>query len=141
MNIRLRLYHRRKPRARRRRPEQKIQMDVVKWCRNNLAPCVIFWATNNNSASRSAGARNKAMGVLPGVPDLIFSYKETIYFLELKSLAGKKSPAQDKFLKAMNERGHVIAVAIGYNPAIAIIQSWSFPYAKKERVDWEARGL
>lgn len=130
-----------KVKSKMKRPEQKIQMGVIKWCRKNLSPCVIYWATNNNSASRSAGGRNKAMGVLPGVPDLIFSYEDKIYFLELKSIGGKLTKAQKQFLATMKERGHATAVAIGCYSAISIIKSWGFPYAKKEPVDWQARGL
>lgn len=123
-----------------KRPEQILQCKVATWCRNNLAPDVIFWATNNNASHARSGERNKAMGVLAGVPDLMFSYRDKMYFLELKHNT-KVSIEQANFLDKMALRGHYTAVAWGYDDAIRIVKEWELPLLKKEKPDEAAFGF
>lgn len=71
--------------------------------------------------------KNKAMGVRPGVPDMIVVYPGTVLFLELKrAKGGVLSPTQAKWLDALSgagkDGGRIVAkLARGWDEAKAAI--------------------
>lgn len=59
----------------------------------------------NNSFNRIEGARNKSLGVIPGVSDTEFVDFGTVWFLEFKLPGGVQSTEQKEFQMMVEERG------------------------------------
>ena len=57
----------------------------------------------------------KPMGVLPGVADFCFIKKDSIAFLEIKTLKGKLSENQKDFIEKVQSLGHEAVVGYGWN--------------------------
>ena len=87
--------------------ELQIHIALVHRLRLQCRPGVKFWHTaNGEKRSPRDAAKLRAMGVLAGVPDLIFVWSEAggnfgpfpkILFLEIKKVGGRLSPAQSEF--------------------------------------------
>lgn len=112
------------------RPEQKIQMDVVKWCYANIHPSVDWWGNNSNAHSAAAGYRNKRMGVKRGIPDMIFCWGKEWLFVEIKADTGL-SPEQKCFFKRMQERGYYGAVVNSVEDMAALVMQYKIPKVTK----------
>jgi len=85
--------------------ESRIQQEIFQWYWNDycLPKCepreVIFHVPNEGQH------RLVNIGVLAGVSDLIFSFRGTMYFCEVKDATGKQSPSQVKFERHINQAG------------------------------------
>ena len=93
------------------RAEDALQKQVVKELRaRNLH--AIWWATlNEGKRNHQQNAWRKAMGALPGVPDLIFiGPRGLAYFIELKSAKGRLSASQREFAERIGAIGLRYAV-------------------------------
>ena len=76
-------------------PEQALQVEIVQWMKRTLPPEVVFFhVPNGGGRTKGQGAIMKAMGVIPGVPDLIVSWPGCVAAIELKAGAGRASEAQ-----------------------------------------------
>lgn len=53
---------------------------------------------------------HKEMGYTKGQPDLIFVFKNRVYFAEMKTATGKQSPEQKEFQKQLEAAGQVYLV-------------------------------
>lgn len=80
---------------------------------------------NERKTTHGAGARRKAKGVCPGVPDLVF-FDRTLRVLELKTMRGSTSDAQRAFLEYAGERGYETALARGLDAALAQCRAWGY---------------
>ena len=103
--------------------ENQIQTALVE--RFNLMgrkDAVMFHCPNGGwRFKRSAGVL-KAMGVLPGVSDLIFFWPErNALFLELKAAKRVMTPAQEKFAWQMKKCGFAVEWADNLDEALAIL--------------------
>jgi hypothetical protein len=108
--------------------ELELQISLVEWCRWRLRPDVIFWHTPNGEArDKRTAAKLKAMGVLPGVADLQFMWREAsdghlrALFLELKRKGGKQTETQDDFERAVSSTGAHYRCVDSIDEAMAII--------------------
>ena len=66
----------------------------------------IFFHVRNEMGTRdqnNLAVKRWAMGVVPGIPDLIILSKNQIFFLELKSKVGKLNKAQQNFRREASE--------------------------------------
>ncbi len=86
----------------------------------------IFWfhPANGGRRSWSEGKSFKAMGVVPGVPDLIILKGGEVFGLEIKSTTGRVQPSQRLCHAAMQEAGAQTAIAKGLDEALIILESW-----------------
>ncbi len=66
----------------------------------------MLFHVDNNSWNATIGARKKALGVRPGVSDLILIGHKRVYFLECKTDSGAQSNHQISFEEKVTERGH-----------------------------------
>ena len=67
----------------------------------------------------------KGLGARAGVPDVIAIKDGHAYALELKSLAGRLSPAQRDVLAALRAAGATVSVAYGLDAALAQLEAWA----------------
>lgn len=106
--------------------EDRLQMSLVDYLRWAGRKDVLFWHTPNGGArSKATAGKLKGMGVLPGVPDLIFLFPDaTIACLELKIPGGTVSPAQTAFIEHCERIGVMAAVAYGFDQAVEVLTAW-----------------
>ena len=78
--------------------EDQLQAKIFQWTWNNYPQTrrLFFHIPNGGARNKIEAIKFKAIGVLPGVPDMLLIWKNTPYFFELKSLTGKVSNDQKK---------------------------------------------
>ncbi len=85
---------------------------------------VYFHAANGERREARDAAKLKAMGVTPGIPDLVLIANGKTYGLELKTSKGRISPEQKSMLSQFEAAGAYTAVAFGLDSAISILTAW-----------------
>ena len=100
--------------------EHYEQALVIQFMRRNYPEVLIFAIPNGGQRNAATGARLKAEGVVPGVPDLFIPAWGL--FIEMKTLTGKVSLEQKAMLSYLQSVGYSAIVAKGANAAIAEIQ-------------------
>ena len=79
----------------RRHPEQDLQRAVAEFLDLALPRPDAWWTTiPAGGGGKVRGAFLKAAGLKAGVPDILIIWRGRAYWIELKSWAGKPSPAQ-----------------------------------------------
>lgn len=107
----------------RKNEEDELTKRVADYCELLMAQGKVtaFSHIPNSTFTRSWSVkkRNSAMGVRPGVPDMLIVFKTGILFLELKRLkGGVVSPFQKEWIAALSATGKVTAtVASGWDEA------------------------
>ena len=111
--------------------ELQLQISLIKHCRWRLRDDVLFLhVPNGEPRDKRTGAKLKAMGVLPGVADLLFIWNVDILgtrvlFLELKRKSGRSTPAQCEFATRANRAGAFYRTAYSIDDALAVLDSFS----------------
>jgi hypothetical protein len=115
--------------------EHQIQIAIMEHFRWRKHRYVIgFHVPNGEIRDKSVAAKLKAMGVLPGVHDLVFLWGEgnpvagTItprgLFLEVKAAGGKRSAAQLDFAVAVKAMGYFCEVCDNVDDGVRILLSY-----------------
>lgn len=118
-----------------RRDEDNIQKALVTRLRLQCPSEIIWFHCANAPKSKIDGGRLKDMGMLAGVPDLMFIIPQpeshpAVCFLELKrpsiagSRSGKPSPGQLLFAERANAIGVEVATAYTIDQAVSILEAW-----------------
>src|SRR4051812_27732994 len=98
------------------RPEEALHRAVVDLLRiyENRGLLAFCHVGNGEWRHKATGGRLKAMGVRPGVPDLlVWADGGRCFGIELKASAGKLSPAQTFWLATVTALGHRVYVVRG----------------------------
>lgn len=97
--------------------EYEEQKTYVKWLRDRKIKCQV---ANNNSDSIYSAARNKALGMSKGFPDLqVFLGMGKILFIEMKRIKGSHTyPEQIKWNEWLNNNGYKAYICYGADDAI-----------------------
>lgn len=79
--------------------EDKLQQLCYLWFHNTYSQYrgLLFHPANGGSRNSREGAKFKSMGVVPGVADLLFIFKDTIWAIELKTETGTQSDKQKEW--------------------------------------------
>ncbi len=106
--------------------ELHLHVAVVALLRKLAKPGWPWWHTpNGEQRSAGAGAKLKAMGVKPGVPDLVLiSPDGRFHALELKAPGGRLSEPQQDFQQWAAARGISHSVAENMDQVIAVLNFW-----------------
>jgi len=107
-------------------PEAIAQIQVVEWIKNCTDLPVIHIA-GERKCSPQYGALLKRMGSRSGCADLFIPRANGKYhgsFFELKTLKGKPTANQIKFLDEMNSEGYFSMVVYGADEAIETIKTF-----------------
>lgn len=112
-----------KPRA---DPEEQLQRAIVAHLLLRAHPDVLWWhCPNGGKRSKAAAGRLKAMGTKPGIPDLNFILLDgSPAFMELKSDAGRLSPAQKAFEDKCAKLGVAHVVISDIDTALRVLEAW-----------------
>lgn len=112
-------------------PEQTMQIALVRDLRAVLAPGVFLTHIPSGFiAGRSGplrGAFLKAMGLIPGCPDLMILHGGAAWFLELKSAKGKLSTAQAECHIALRRAGCHVETIRNLDEALECLSIWNIP--------------
>jgi len=104
--------------------EEQEQALLVQWLE---LKGLVFSAIPNSTYTTSwkVKARNKAMGVRPGVPDMMIIVGSRLVFIELKRIeGGSLSGYQKKWINYLHECDRVIVgVCYGFDEAKQFIQN------------------
>jgi hypothetical protein len=116
---------------RRGTPEADLQRAVVVALRFALPKgAIIHHCVNEVTEARPRGAKRQAilvgMGVHAGFADLIVLYEGRVLFLELKSLKGRLSPAQEAFRDVMLAQGFGWALVRSIDDALGALADHGF---------------
>lgn len=87
--------------------EDKIQANIVKAVRLCHPKSLIFSVPNGGYRHQTTASILKYTGLMPGVSDLIWLYKNKIIFVEVKTDKGKQSEHQKAFQDKI--------IAMGFN--------------------------
>lgn len=112
--------------TRRGTPEADLQRTVVQALRFALPKgAIIHHCANEVTEPGPRGAKHQAilvgMGVHSGFADLIILCEGSVLFLELKSLKGKLSPAQEAFRDAILAQGFGWALVRSLDDALGAL--------------------
>lgn len=116
---------------RRGTPEADLQRAVVTALRFALPKgTIIHHCANEVTEAGPRGAKRQAilvgMGVHPGFADLIILCEGKVLFLELKSLKGRLSPAQEAFRAAVLAQGFGWALVRSLDDALGALADHGF---------------
>jgi hypothetical protein len=106
--------------------EHAIQIVVVQHLRTRAEPgWYWFHPANGEHRDKRTAAKLKAMGVMPGVPDLVFFAPDgTFRCLELKRRGRAPSPDQKAFLANAATNGWLCAWTSDLDEALRILEGW-----------------
>lgn len=107
-------------------PEQIEQIKVCEYVRQ-CTDLPFIHIANERRTSPQQGALLKRMGVVSGVADIFIpraARRRNGLFIELKTLKGKPSPAQIKFLDDMNAENYFALICYGAEEAIETIKTF-----------------
>lgn len=116
---------------RRGTPEADLQRAVVQTLRFALPKtAIIHHSANEVTEPGPRGAKRQAIlvgiGVHPGFADLLVLVEGRVLFLELKSLKGRLSPAQEAFRDAVLTQGHGWALIRSLDDALGALADHGF---------------
>ena len=116
---------------RRGTPEADLQRAVVTALRFALPKdAIIHHCANEVAEAGPRGAKRQAilvgMGVQPGFADLVVLYAGRVLFLELKSLKGRLSPAQEAFRDTVLAQGFGWALVRSLDDALGALADHGF---------------
>jgi hypothetical protein len=82
---------------------------------------LLFHPANGGKRDAMEAAKFKAMGVLPGVCDLLLIHDGKLHGIELKTQKGKLSPAQKELHLIWEKAGVTVFTCYGLDEAIKVI--------------------
>jgi hypothetical protein len=91
--------------------EAKIQADCFLWFNNSFPHLrgLLYHVPNGEKRDPVTANKLKAMGVVAGIPDIVFHYRARTYFFEFKKPeTGKASKAQKKVHEALDKQRFIV---------------------------------
>jgi hypothetical protein len=91
--------------------ESYLQSSCVIWLWNTRPETRNLLCYNlNNSRNKIDGAKNKALGLIPGRADLEFLWNGKAHFIEIKTETGTQQPNQKDWEKTIKQAGFTYTV-------------------------------
>ena len=119
-------------RRRRAKPEEKFHRAVAVLLRAILGPEVVwFHVPNGEKRDAITGARLKAMGALPGVPDLYLAWEGHTLWIELKAPKGTVSESQRTFAHRAIAIGQDVHVCRSVDEVLNVLDVMGVPMRAK----------
>jgi hypothetical protein len=117
----------------RNRPEQVLHGTIIAHLEARAAPGIFYFhCPNGGWRSPHEAAILKALGVVSGVPDLIFLRDGQFFSLELKAPGRKPTTNQKAVHTAIEAAGGVVAVADNLDTAIRQLECWGLLKGKTQ---------
>lgn len=95
-----------------KKTEQRIQADSYQWFNNSFPSLrgLLYHVPNGELRDPITASKLKAMGVVAGIPDIVFHYRTKTYFFEFKKPGGTISDDQKKIHKQLDLHRFVVYV-------------------------------
>ncbi len=92
--------------------EGRIQAEAYEWFNNTFTHLrgLLYHVPNGELRDKITAAKLKAMGVVPGIPDIVFHYRQRTYFFEFKKPGETISKDQKKIHKQLDLQRFVVWV-------------------------------
>lgn len=120
-------------RLKRADPEQRMQIMIADTLRRVLPPTVFFTAFPAGGGGAVRGAYLQAMGLAPGVPDLLFFHQGRAYGIELKA-GSRLTAAQAATHALLGHAGVPTRVCHALSDVLAALVDWKIPMRIKPEV-------
>jgi len=111
--------------------EEQIQVDLFNWARyyetQHPELALMFHPPNGGKRSARTGAKLKAMGTKPGVPDVVLPVPRQGYgalFIELKTPQGRMSESQKGWYQALTLANNKVVVCRSWAEAADVILAY-----------------
>ena len=119
----------------RNQAEYELHKNVVEWLRWQKPDCVWFHPYNGAYMSKATAGKGKALGVLPGVADLVFVLTlGRVGFIELKAEGGTLTDAQKEFAANVRHLDNPrYAVAYSIDEVREILTRWNVRFSHTSR--------
>lgn len=106
--------------------EETLHKAIVQHLRIRAKPGVLWYhVPNGEQRSIRTAVRLKSMGVLPGVPDLVFLLPDgSSAFLEVKAPKGTIKPPQREFMRVAMGNGAKWHMTKHIDDALAVLEKW-----------------
>ena len=98
--------------------EDDLQAACFNWTRYQHHKVLCYHSPNGGKRNGREAAKFKAMGVVPGIPDIIVDHPNGGYHglrIELKAKGGRLQDSQIKILNKMANAGYLCAVVWSFN--------------------------
>jgi hypothetical protein len=127
-----------KPRAKSKRPEDKLHTAVAKYLSAVIArPGVcsdlgVIWMSIETRGKRSMreGAANKSRGCIAGCPDIDLYFAGRAFKIELKAEKGELSPAQRALHVELARARVPVLEARSVEAIAAVLDTWGIPHRR-----------
>lgn len=87
--------------------ESRLQQECFVWLWNSHHELRgLYFRIKNEGTNKISGARDKAMGILPGVADSCLLISGTAKFIEFKTEIGRQSETQKSWQKTVTDAGY-----------------------------------
>jgi len=105
--------------------EESLQIAVADYLRLAAPSLLWFHVANERKCTPQRGAKLKRLGVLAGVPDLVFVLANgQVRFIELKAGRGRLTDKQAEFFEAALILATPCATARSVEEVAAILRGW-----------------
>lgn len=105
--------------------EATIHRSIRQWLGVVLPEAMVIHIPNEGKRSESEGARQKALGLTPGMPDLmILMPGERTIFLEVKNQSGRLRPEQKAVCAELERMRYPVAVVRSIEEARAALRGF-----------------
>lgn len=103
--------------------EHQIQLACVKYFRVAYPDLYCnLWHTNGRAIDKRNGGVLKGMGVIAGVPDILFFYKGKLHGIELKTAKGTQSEGQKEWQSMALKHGGEYHIVRSVEQFVLLIQ-------------------
>lgn len=93
-----------------------------------LLPGSLATTIPSGGGGRIRGARLKAMGLLPGLPDWLIAHGGKTLWIELKTAAGRVSPEQKLCHDRLRLTGHAVEVCRSIDQVVNALDRHNIPH-------------
>ena len=119
---------------RRNNPEYELHKAVIEWLAWVKPDCLYFHPYNGAFMSKATAGKGKAMGVLPGVADLVFVLPGgKVGFIELKAPGNYLTPKQKAFRYDVLRLGALYAYAHSHEEVVTTLRTWVVSFHAQAR--------
>jgi len=121
-------------------PEDELTVCCVRWFTLQYKNRVIWHTPNGGKRNAREAGRLKAMGVLPGVPDLFIAepnkYSHGL-FVELKIKPNKTTDKQKRVIAQLQTRGFTVEICYTLQDFIKVVQN--FLSLESDNKEWDEK--
>jgi hypothetical protein len=121
-------------------PEASIHRQIADVFAKEIAPAgkisregVVWFSVDIAAYAGVAPGLRTTRGIVAGIPDCVILFEGRAYFIEIKAIDGRLSPAQCDVCASLLVCGAHYGVARNHTEALALVDAWGIPRAHRIR--------